>query len=254
MPDGGRLTLETRPLSDRERPPWVPADIRGGPYACLLVSDTGVGMDQRILQRIFEPFFTTKGVGKGTGLGLSMVYGIVKQSNGHIGVQSQPGSGTSVAICFPQLKDAVTESEIAPGETEVVGGSETILLVEDEAEVRELSASILRGLGYTVVEARNGREALRVITSREGEVHLLVTDVVMAGIGGIALAAQAREMCPSLRVLFVSGYTDDPALAKVMTESGAGFLQKPASPDQLARKVREVLAAGSGAEGLGLPT
>ena len=148
----------------------------------------------------------------------------------------------------------MTESEIAPGETEVVGGSETILLVEDEAEVRELSASILRGLGYAVVEARNGREALRVITSREGEVHLLVTDVVMAGIGGIALAAQAREMCPSLRVLFVSGYTDDPALAQVMTESGAGFLQKPASPDQLARKVREVLAAGSGAEGLGLPT
>jgi PAS domain S-box-containing protein len=246
MPGGGTLTLETKPMCTDRPPPWAPANLRSGVYACLIVTDTGTGMDRRTMDRIFEPFFTTKGVGQGTGLGLSMVYGIVAQSSGHISVRSQPGAGTCFTICFPQVTGRDSADDIAQEGGEDEGGTETLILVEDEAEVRQLAASFLRGLGYQVLEARNGRDALRIVDSRDGEVHLLITDVVMPEIGGIALAEQARKRCAGLRVLFMSGYTDDPGLATEMRDHSAGFLQKPVAPDQLARRVREMLAAPSG--------
>jgi two-component system cell cycle sensor histidine kinase/response regulator CckA len=214
----------------------------------LAVSDTGVGMDEEVKAHLFEPFFTTKEKGKGTGLGLATVFGIVKQNQGHIWVYSEPGRGTTFKIYLPRAgmprvvegaqtpSDRPTEAAAPP-----VRGSETLLLVEDESEVRELVRDILLAQGYRVLAAQDGVEALQVAQEHEGPIHLLITDVVMPRMSGKALADQLRSSRPEMRVLFTSGYTDNAIVHHGVLDEGVHFLSKPFELEALARKVREVL-------------
>jgi two-component system cell cycle sensor histidine kinase/response regulator CckA len=206
------------------------------------VSDTGCGMDQATMSKLFEPFFTTKEPGKGTGLGLSTVYGIVKQSGGHIAVHSVPGNGSSFRILLPRV--ARVEIEPAPTiepDAEIRAGTERVLLVEDDGSVRELAREILEMNGYSVTEATNGVEALKVFAAEQGAIDLMVTDLVMPQMGGRELATKVTPLYPDLRVLFLSGYTDSVAIQQGMLDSGSYFLQKPFTPADLARTVREAL-------------
>jgi CheY-like chemotaxis protein len=209
----------------------------------LAISDTGVGMDAEMRSRVFEPFFTTKEVGKGTGLGLSMVYGIVKQSDGYIDVESEPGRGTIFRIYLPRVEEEAEVSPAAPAVTGAAGyeGRETILLAEDDPTVREFSARVLRDLGYTVLDAGDGKEAILISSKYAGRIHLLVTDVVMPGMSGGDLAGRVVSIRPGTKVLFMSGYTDDTVVRHGVLESEIAFLQKPFAPEALARKVRDVL-------------
>jgi two-component system cell cycle sensor histidine kinase/response regulator CckA len=235
VPGGGEITVETRNV-----PHAGPGG--NGPCVLLAVRDTGCGMDRATRERLFEPFFTTKGVGKGTGLGLSTVYGIVKQSGGHIEVESEPGRGSSFKVSLPRLDgDGQGQAEPAPAAPE--RGGETVLLVEDEDMVRNLARRILRMQGYKVLEARHGVEALEV-AERHGEpIHLLLTDVVMPLLGGRQLADRLLPQRPGLKVLYMSGYADDAVLRHGVFEAEVDFLQKPFSPDVLVRKLREVLGS-----------
>ena len=211
-----------------------------GLFAMLSVNDTGCGMDEQTRSRIFEPFFTTKAVGHGTGLGLATVYGIVKQSNGFIWVSSQVGEGTSFKIYLPLLDQA---PEVYAGNLSSeapAGGTETILLAEDAAAVRVAARQILERYGYTVIEAPNGTVALST-AQRVATIDLLLTDVVMPEMSGRELAEQFVSLRPGAKVLFMSGYTDDAIIRRAVLRPGAAYLQKPFSPDTLARKVREVL-------------
>jgi CheY-like chemotaxis protein len=241
MPQGGELMLETAAVKmDAEFAQDHWAD-NPGRFAMLAVTDTGAGMDGPTLARIFEPFFTTKEIGKGTGLGLATVYGIVKQSNGFIRVASEPGSGTTFRIYLP-LIDKPTEryrdrSEVAQLER----GTETILLAEDAAAVRVAARQILERLGYTVLEAPTGRDALTIAKKRAAPIHLLLTDIVMPEMSGRELTEQFVLLRPDAKVLYMSGYTDDSIVRHGILRSGIAYLQKPFSPDTLARKVREVL-------------
>jgi two-component system cell cycle sensor histidine kinase/response regulator CckA len=211
-----------------------------GPNVMLAVSDTGIGIDRSIQGRIFEPFFTTKEQGKGTGLGLSMAFGIVNQSGGSIWVYSEPGKGSTFKVFLPRTgvpdKVAVHESEAPPP----AHGNETVLLTEDEAVVRSVTRRILEHHGYTVLEAASGAEALRLAQQCEC-IHLLVTDVVMPKMSGRQLAEQLLKTRPTLKVLYVSGYTDDAIIHHGVLDEGVAFLQKPITPSSLARKVRAVL-------------
>jgi CheY-like chemotaxis protein len=206
----------------------------------LAVSDTGVGMDKQTLARIFEPFFTTKEKGKGTGLGLSTAFGIVKQSAGSIWVYSEPGNGATFKVYLPATQDA-PDSLPVPAPALAVRGSETVLLVEDEDQVRALAAGILRRYGYRVLEAPTAREAIALAGTQPGRLDLLLTDVVMPEMGGPLLAKKLRALRPDLRVLFMSGYTDDAVVRHGLLEAGAAFLQKPFVPEALARRVRDAL-------------
>jgi len=242
MPRGGKLSVRTENISVNEfeavkRPPMIP-----GRYVQLSVSDTGHGMDEATKTHIFEPFFTTKEIGKGTGLGLAMVYGIVKQSGGFIWVESLPGRGTTFEIYLPQVtgKAVIVEPEEKNSPTPL--GSETVLVVEDEAGVRELACQFLRVKGYTVLEAEGGQEALALSRSHSGTIHLLLSDMVMPKMSGGELAAQLKAIRPDIRVAFMSGYSEFSRgdLGKGFPE--APVLQKPFSPASLVDLVREALA------------
>jgi CheY-like chemotaxis protein len=210
----------------------------------LSVSDTGAGMSADVKARLFEPFFTTKESGKGTGLGLSTVYGIVRQSGGSISVESGLGRGTTFRILLPRVLDAEAS---APGDTSHPGtlrGTETVLVAEDSQPVRQLAVRVLQGYGYTVLSAPDRDSAVRLAAEHAGPIHLLVTDVIMPDGGGPALAARMTVARPHLRVLYVSGYTDDAIAHHGVLEPGIALLQKPFTPISLARKVREVLDRG----------
>ena len=257
MTQAGRVTIATAPatLDEIYAQRHAAITIPAGDYVLLSVSDTGSGMDGLVQSRIFEPFFTTKPTGQGTGLGLSTVYGIVKQSGGFIWVYSEPGHGSHFKIYLPRATSApVTPEERPPGPMPT-GGNETILVVEDEEMVRSLACRGLRSLGYTVLEATNGKEALRSISERSVPIHLVVSDVVMPGMGGRELGQRLSLLEPHLPLLYMSGYTGEDVVRRGLLEAGSPFLQKPFITEALGRKVREMLdhrAAGaaprSGAE------
>ena len=241
MPSGGRLTITTQTVELDE--PFVRRHrgARAGPHVMLAVSDTGIGMDGNTRARIFEPFFTTKAVGQGTGLGLSTVYGILKQHEGYIAVESQPGHGATFKMYLPCTNEPVEPAETASPPAEPPKGSETVLLAEDEADVRTLAVEILRTNGYQVLEASHPGEALRIVAGHAGPIHLLVTDVVMPDMSGPALAKRLRRERPDLKVLYISGYPVNALGHHGGLEPGATLLPKPFTPDALAWKLREVL-------------
>jgi CheY-like chemotaxis protein len=255
MPDGGRLTVRTDNVDLDEAAAAELSDARPGPYVMLEVSDTGAGMDEETRSHLFEPFFTTKEQGKGTGLGLSTVYGIVKQSGGHISVASALGTGSTFHIYLPRVAasaaaaapeprrapEPATARRSAPSENLAPGRGETILLVEDAQRVRAVVREILEMTGYTVLEARHGADAVEVANRHAGPIHLLVTDVVMPQMSGRELAQRLATLRPDLKVLYMSGYTDDAIVRHGVLASGIAFLSKPFTPDALALKVRELL-------------
>jgi PAS domain S-box-containing protein len=243
MPLGGRLTLETSYVRLDDGFTRQTVGLRPGPHVRLIVRDTGVGMDGLIKAHLFEPFFTTKGPGKGTGLGLATVYGIVTQSGGAIRVDSEPGQGAVFTIDLPRVDEPADLRGDAGVPAAAPHGSETVLLVEDEPEVRGLARDILHQQGYTVLEAADGDEALRVGREHGGPIHLLVTDVVMPQMGGRQLADRLKAGRQEVKVLYVSGYTDDAILSQGVSETGTAFLPKPFTASALAYKVREVLDA-----------
>lgn len=239
MPKGGRLTIETANVRLDEGYVNGHVGVNPGDYIRLTVSDTGIGMTPEVRRRIFEPFFTTKEKGKGTGLGLSTVYGIVKQSGGYIYVYSEPGMGAAFKIYLPRVEEEL-EKELA-GPQELPQGKETILVVEDEKDVRSLLVQILRKQGYKVIEAENGGAAFDACAHHKGKINLLLTDVVMPGMSGRELAEKLLCWQPEMKVLYISGYTDDAMIRYGVLEAGMNFMQKPFSMEALAQKVRQVL-------------
>ena len=243
MPEGGRLTIETANVDLDESFSHSSVMLSPGPYVMLAVTDNGCGMDVETQAHIFEPFFTTKEKGKGTGLGLATVYGIVKQSGGYVWVYSEPGRGTSFKVYLPRVWDEQT----SPGRDRTIEGrtlpqgTETVLLVEDEKGVRELAREYLEMTGYTVIEAENGHTALELAALHSGPIHLLMTDVVMPGISGRELSARVKAIRPEIRVLFMSGYTDQAVVHHGILETDAVLLQKPFTVAALAAKLRDIL-------------
>jgi two-component system cell cycle sensor histidine kinase/response regulator CckA len=241
MPTGGTLTMETANVTlDREYAFPEHEGPKAGPYVMLAVTDTGTGMDQATQARIFEPFFTTKEVGKGTGLGLSTVFGIVQQSGGTVRVESEPGHGASFKVYLPRVDEKLDSERMAVA-PKTLHGTETILLVEDDDQLRVVARGIIRRCGYEVFEARNGGEALLFCEQHGATIHLLLSDVVMPKMSGPELAKRLVKVHPEMRVLCMSGYTDDSVFRHGMVDARFPFLQKPFTPESLARKVREVL-------------
>jgi CheY-like chemotaxis protein len=243
MPKGGTLTLQTANAELDEAYASQHTEVTPGHYILMSVTDTGVGMTDEVKAHLFEPFFTTKEQGKGTGLGLPMVYGIVKQSGGHITAYGEVGHGTTFKIYLPRVEE--TAQAVLPTQmpVELPHGTETILLVEDAEQVRNLARVFLEECGYTVWAAGSGPEAIQFARQHEGKIHLLLTDVIMPEMSGPMLAPLLETLNPGAKVLYMSGYTDATSLRQDLMAAGSAFLQKPFSPDVLARKVREVLDA-----------
>jgi len=241
MPNGGRLLLETANVALDAAYAFEHASVKPGDYVMLAVSDTGIGMDSETVAHIFEPFYTTKESGRGTGLGLSTVYGIVKQSGGYIWVYSELGKGSTFKIYLPRVEEFQQSETAKPPSLQAHRGTETILLVEDEEAVRDLVKTILSGHGYHVIVARDPKHAQQIAVKYPGEIHLLLTDVVMPGTGGRELAASILLTRPNIRVLYMSGYTENVITSGGLLEEGLSFLQKPFSPAVLAAKIREAL-------------
>lgn len=244
MPEGGTLIVETSNIEFGEEELKNHPDMAAGPYVMFAVSDTGHGMSEEVKAHLFEPFYTTKEKGKGTGLGLSTCYGIIAQNKGYIWVYSEIGSGTTFKIYLPS-SDVIPQGTERPSGTksnELPRGSETVLLVEDEEQVRELAARVLRQQGYTVLQASNGVEALSIASRHaDGEIDLLLTDVVMPLIGGRELSIKLRDIHPNVRVIYTSGYTDEAVIRHGMLKPGTDFVQKPYSLAGLTQKIRSVL-------------
>jgi two-component system, cell cycle sensor histidine kinase and response regulator CckA len=243
MPKGGRLIITTEPVALDDAFVQTHPQARRGQFVLLRVTDTGCGMDAATIERIFEPFFTTKDVGKGTGLGLATVYGIVKQHEGWIEVNSRPGEGSTFSVFLPATgQTARAPDRPAPAGAEVRGGTETILVVEDEPVLRDMAQVILQECGYRVLEASTGVEALQVWSQQDGPVDLLLTDMVMPdGISGMELAQRLLSHKPSLKIIFTSGYNVDELDTDFIRKGGATFLQKPYTRSTLAKAVRQCL-------------
>jgi len=239
MPKGGKLRIETRNVElkgIRE----LPEDLTPGRYVQLTVADTGIGMDEITRAQIFEPFFTTKPKGSGTGLGLAMVYGIVRQSQGAISVESEPGRGSLFEIHLPLVEDVARYiPEARPAG--LSHGSETILVVEDQPDVRDFACGVLRTLGYRVLDAADGAEAIRLSETTGEPIHLLLSDVIMPGMTGREVAERLQSRDRQMRVLYMSGYTDDVVVDRGVLQAGVSYVAKPFSPDELAEKVRNAL-------------
>jgi PAS domain S-box-containing protein len=243
MSRGGTLTIDTSSVTLDDPPAADGADPTLPSHVVLTVTDTGVGMDEPTRSHIFEPFFSTKSAGKGIGLGLATVHGIVHQSGGIIRVNSEAGAGTSVQIYFPRAPRERTPQEAAGSSSPSQRAVETILLVEDDERVRAVAAASLRRYGYFVLEAKSGADALRVCEEQGDTIRLMVTDIVTSEIDGRELADRARRLCPGLKVLFMSGYSDRSVVSHALLGAGTAFIEKPVTPERLARRVREVLDA-----------
>ncbi len=244
MPGGGKLLLETKNVQlDSTVAEDELNDIPPGRYVSLSMADTGTGMDAQTREHIFEPFFTTKSADKGTGLGLSTVFGIVKQSGGYIRVDSEPGRGTRFDIYLPRVDEAVSPRRGDSARPQSLEGGEIVLVVEDEELVRRAVCRTMRKHGYRVIEASHGGDALLAVENHEGGIHLMITDLVMPRISGRDLAERLAPAQPEMRVLFMSGYTEDEATRHAVLEEGRPFIAKPFSSEALLRKVREVLDA-----------
>ncbi len=241
MPGGGRLTIETGNAELDETYAASHAGVSPGPYVLLAVTDSGTGMDRDTLSHVFEPFFTTKAPGKGTGLGLATVHGIVSQSGGSVWAYSEPGHGTTFKVYLPRIDAPVDAPDLSPSGLPAVGGRETLLIVEDDPGVRRVASRVLEERGYDVKVAQDGQAALTLSRAYEGDIDLLVTDLVMPGMPGRELASRLLDERPTLRVLYMSGYTDDVIVRHAVLERGSPYLQKPFTPNTLATKVREAL-------------
>jgi len=242
MPRGGKLTIETRNMDLDEGYASSHADVVPGQYVMLAVSDTGHGLDAETQSHIFEPFFTTKEQGKGTGLGLSTVFGIVKQSGGHIWLYSEPGHGATFKIYFPRIDEPADATAAPTKSVESLYGSENILVVEDDEAVRNVARLALEKYGYTVLEAERGAQALEAFGPLATAIDLVMTDVIMAGMSGPELVVRLQELHPDVKVLYVSGYTEEATIHHGVLTEGIAFLQKPFTPDGLARKIRQLLS------------
>ena len=241
MPTGGILTITTANAEVGGRQAALWPHVQPGGYVTLAVRDTGTGMSREVQERIFEPFFTTKGPGQGTGLGLSTVYGIGAQSGGQVFVTSEPGAGSTFTIYLPVHQADIDPASAHPPRTASRGGAETVLLVEDEALVRQLTHEILRRNGYRVLEAADGVEALAVVRDHPGHIDLLLTDVVMPRMSGHELVELARPVRPEMRILYVSGYSEEAIARQGQLTKGIELLSKPFTPGVLTTKIRELL-------------
>jgi PAS domain S-box-containing protein len=247
MPQGGRISIETKNVELDDNYTSEHAPVVPGHYVLLAVGDTGVGMNRETREHAFDPFFTTKEAGKGTGLGLATVYGIVKQSGGYVWIYSEPGHGTSVKLYFPEVSAAAAfgpSAELQTATRSAKRGSETILLVEDEEAVRGLACRILEKQGYRVIPAQHGRDAMEIATREQGQIDLVLTDVVMPGMNGRGLVERLSGIRPSIKSLYMSGYTDDDIIRRGFIEPRKSFLQKPFTSDALLHTVRKVLDEG----------
>jgi PAS domain S-box-containing protein len=240
MPDGGTLTVSTSHVTlDEQSAPGMGPEARPGDYALLSMTDTGTGILPELLELVFEPFFTTKGPGKGTGLGLTTVHGIVRQSRGFLRVRSQPGAGSTFEVYLPIAEEPAPSSSVSAEPSPGTPAKRTVLMAEDETAVRDVAEVMLRRVGYEVLSAANAEEALQVAATHTGPIDLLLTDVIMPGMNGRQLAERLLTERPGLRVLYMSGYTDDAHVQHVVLNTDASYLQKPFDAETLSRKVRQ---------------